>query len=85
MPGDVGFQSCHASTITEINEGSACWPGLEVPQKKILMSESGSVIIQAENGENLLKWQMAFSDDNRRYPCWNPVLYNTGKEYPVIL
>ena len=78
MPGDVGFQSCHASTITEINGDLlvAWFGGTEEgnPDVGIWISHYTSGIwsnpVEAANG---------FRDDNRRYPCWNPVLYNTGK------
>ena len=84
MPGDVGFPSCHASTITEtMRDLLAAWFGGTArrnPDVGIWISHytdgKWSNPVEAANG---------IQHNNKRYPCWNPVLYNTGKEYPVVL
>jgi predicted neuraminidase len=79
QPGDVVFPSCHASTLIEYRNGlMAAWFG-------------GT----AEKNPDVGIWLNHFSDGRwtkpvevangvqtkaKRYPCWNPVLYNTGKE-----
>jgi predicted neuraminidase len=79
QPEDVKFPSCHASTIAEIPEGFiAAWFG-------------GT----AERNPDVVIWVSRFTDgkwsnpaevangireNNKRYPCWNPVLYNSGNE-----
>jgi predicted neuraminidase len=79
QPGDVAFPSCHASTIIEYRNGlMAAWFG-------------GT----AEKNPDVGIWLSHFSDGRwtkpvevangiqtkaKRYPSWNPVLYNSGKE-----
>ncbi len=75
---DVKFPSCHASTIIQTSEGLlAAWFG-------------GT----AERNPDVGIWISRFTDgkwsgpeeaangirDDKRYPCWNPVLFNAGDE-----
>ncbi len=76
---DVPFPSCHASTIIENANGllAAWFGGTEErnPDVGIWISHytSGkwSVPVELANG---------IQHKSKRYPCWNPVLYNTGKQ-----
>lgn len=78
-PGDVVFPGCHASTIIETNKGLlAAWFGGTAernPDVGIWIShfrkESWSAPVEVANG---------IQHRDKRYPCWNPVLYNTGTE-----
>ena len=79
QPEDVSFPSCHASTIIQDGRGlMAAWFG-------------GT----AERNPDVLIWVSRYSKGkwskpvtvasgvqhkDKRYPCWNPVLYNSGKE-----
>ena len=77
--GDVKFPSCHASTIAEIPNGLiAAWFGGTAeknPDVGIWVSRFAdgrwSKPAEAANG---------IRENNKRYPCWNPVLYNSGDE-----
>jgi predicted neuraminidase len=77
--GDVPFPSCHASTIIEIDNGLvAAWFGgtsEKSPDVGIWISEfkegKWTTPIEAANG---------IKSKSKRYPCWNPVLFNTGKK-----
>ena len=55
-------------------------PGLEEQLKKILMSEYGSVILIKGKWTKPVEVANGIQHKDKRYPCWNPVLYNTGKE-----
>ncbi len=76
---DVPFPSCHASTIIENGKGllAAWFGGTEErnPDVGIWISQySGgkwSKPVEVANG---------IQHKNLRYPCWNPVLYNAGKQ-----
>jgi len=77
--GDVPFPSCHASTITE-NAGGllAAWFGgtsEKSPDVGIWTSRfidgKWTIPVEAANG---------IRDKDTRYPCWNPVLFNTGEK-----
>lgn len=76
---DVKFPSCHASTIAEIPGGFiAAWFGGTAernPDVGIWVSrfinDKWSKPYEAANG---------IREGNKRYPCWNPVLYNSGSE-----
>lgn len=78
-PGDVDFPACHASTIAETNSGliAAWFGGTEErnPDVGIWISNFSdgkwSKPIEVANG---------IQTGSKRYPCWNPVLYNTGTE-----
>lgn len=77
--GDVPFPSCHASTIIQNgNSMMAAWFGGTAERDP----DVGIWISSFEKG----KWSKPVEVANgiqhksKRYPCWNPVLYNTGKE-----
>lgn len=78
-PGDVKFPSCHASTIVETKSGliAAWFGGTEErnPDVGIWVSTFNkgkwSKPVEVANG---------IQHKTKRYPCWNPVLYNNGKE-----
>jgi predicted neuraminidase len=79
QPGDVPFPSCHASTITETKDGSiAAWFGGTEERDP----DVGIWVSNIRNG----KWSKPVEVANgiqhktKRYPCWNPVLFNTGKD-----
>jgi predicted neuraminidase len=79
QPGDVSFPSCHASTIIRNENGLlAAWFGGTAEKNP----DVGIWISHCING----KWTKPVEVVNgvqhkdRRYPCWNPVLYNAGKE-----
>jgi predicted neuraminidase len=79
QPGDVAFPSCHASTLIENRGGlTAAWFGGTAERNP----DVGIWISHFNNG----KWSVPIEVVNgiqhkdKRYPCWNPVLYNTGKE-----
>lgn len=79
QPGDVVFPSCHASTIIENGKGLlAAWFGGTAEKSP----DVGIWISHFVNG----KWTKPVEVINgiqhktKRYPCWNPVLYNSGKE-----
>jgi predicted neuraminidase len=79
QPGDVPFPSCHASTIVQNGEElMAAWFGGTAEKDpdvgiwiSILKKGKWSKPIEVANG---------IQKDKKRYPCWNPVLFNTGKE-----
>jgi predicted neuraminidase len=75
---DVKFPSCHASTIAEINGGfiSAWFGGTAEKNPDVSIWVSRYL-----NG----KWSKPAEAANgiragKRYPCWNPVLFNSGDE-----
>jgi predicted neuraminidase len=76
--GDVKFPSCHASTIAEIPDGfiAAWFGGTEErnPDVGIWVSlfKRGKWSAPAEVTTGIR--------NNTRYPCWNPVLFNSGDE-----
>ena len=79
QPGDVVFPSCHASTIIENGKGlMAAWFGGTAEKNP----DVGIWISHFANG----KWTKPVEVVNgiqhktKRYPCWNPVLYNNGKK-----
>ena len=79
QPGDVAFPSCHASTIIEKSDGLlAAWFGGTAEKNR----DVGIWISQFINDEWTTPFEVAngIQNNNKRYPCWNPVLYNTGKE-----
>jgi predicted neuraminidase len=79
QPEDVKFPSCHASTIAEIPGGFiTAWFGGTAeknPDVGIWVSRftdgKWSKPAEAANG---------IRENNKRYPCWNPVLYNSADE-----
>lgn len=79
QPEEVKFPSCHASTIAEIPGGFiAAWFGGTAERNP----DVGILISRYTNG----KWSKpeeaanGIRENNKRYPCWNPVLYNSGDE-----
>jgi predicted neuraminidase len=79
QPGDVPFPSCHASTIIQNGKGlMAAWFGgtrEKDPDVCIWISKysKGKWTKPVEAADGI-------QYKGKRYPCWNPVLYNTGKE-----
>jgi len=79
QPDDVSFPGCHASTICETHNGLlAAWFGGTAENNP----DVGIWISHYNRG----KWSKpaevvnGIQHKSKRYPCWNPVLYNTGKE-----
>lgn len=78
-PEDVSFPGCHASTIIQTKTGLlAAWFGGTAeknPDVCIWISSNTdgkwSKPVQAANG---------IITKEKRYPCWNPVLYNSGEK-----
>jgi predicted neuraminidase len=79
QPEDVQFPSCHASTIIQNGKGlMAAWFGgtrEKDPDVCIWISKysEGKWTKPVEAADGI-------QYKGKRYPCWNPVLYNTGKE-----
>jgi predicted neuraminidase len=79
QPEDVSFPSSHASTIIENGKGLlAAWFGGTAernPDVGIWISHyikgNWSKPVEVVNG---------IQHKTKRYPCWNPVLFNTGNE-----
>jgi predicted neuraminidase len=76
---DVPFPSCHASTIIETGgELMAAWFGGTAERNP----DVGIWISKTENGS----WTKPLEAANgvqykeKRYPCWNPVLFNAGSK-----
>lgn len=79
QPEDVVFPSCHASTVTEIREGLiAAWFGGTAESNP----DVGIWISHFRSGKWTQPVEVAngIQDQTKRYPCWNPVLYNSGKK-----
>jgi predicted neuraminidase len=79
QPDDVRFPSCHASTIAEFPGGLiSAWFGGTAEKNP----DVGIWVSRFVNG----KWSKpaeaanGIREDNKRYPCWNPVLYYSGNE-----
>jgi predicted neuraminidase len=79
QPGDVVYPSCHASTLIENGKGiMAAWFGGTAERNP----DVGIWVSTLQNG----RWTKPVEVVNgiqhktKRYPCWNPVLYNNGKE-----
>jgi predicted neuraminidase len=76
---DVQFPSCHASTIVETDNGLlTAWFGGTAEKNP----DVGIWTSTFKNGKWLVPVEVAngIQHKNLRYPTWNPVLYNTGKE-----
>jgi predicted neuraminidase len=79
QPEDVSFPSCHASTLIENSNGLlSAWFGGTAEKNP----DVGIWISHFINGKWTKPLEVAngIQHKNKRYPCWNPVLYNTGKE-----
>ncbi|OFY74019.1 MAG: sialidase [Bacteroidetes bacterium RBG_19FT_COMBO_42_7] len=79
QPEDVKFPSCHASTIAEISDGLiTAWFGGTAEKSP----DVGIWVGRFTDG----KWSKpaeaanGIRENNKRYPCWNPVLFNSGDE-----
>ena len=80
---DVSFPSCHASTIVETEDGLllAWFAGTNEknPDVGIWVSHFSdghwSVPVEVANG---------VQNKEKRFPTWNPVLFNTGKEIKLF-
>ncbi|HEX2974811.1 MAG TPA: sialidase family protein [Bacteroidales bacterium] len=78
-PEDVPFPSCHASTITETGKGLlAAWFGGTAENRP----DVGIWLSRFENGSwsKPIEVVNGVQHKSKRYPCWNPVLFNTGKQ-----
>lgn len=77
--GDVPFPSCHASTIIEKHDGliAAWFGGTEERDPDV-----GIWISHYSDGKWTKPAEVAngIQHKSKRYPCWNPVLYNAGNE-----
>jgi len=79
QPEDVVFPSCHASTIIETRNGLlAAWFGGTAENNP----DVGIWISHYKNGKWTIPVEVVngIQHKSKRYPCWNPVLYSTGKE-----
>ncbi len=79
QPEDVPFPSCHASTIIETKTGLlAAWFGGTAERNP----DVGIWISHYKKGKWSVPVEVAdgVQHKGKRWPCWNPVLYNTGKE-----
>src|SRR5664280_1799326 len=79
LPGDVPFPSCHASTVTETSKGLlAGWFGGTAEKNP----DVGIWISSFTDGIWTKPVEVAdgIQNDTKRFPCWNPVLYNSGKK-----
>ncbi len=75
--GDITAPSCHASSIISISNGllAAWFAGTEEGNKDV-----GIWISRYSEGKWSKPAEVANGIQNKlwRYPCWNPVLYNSG-------
>jgi predicted neuraminidase len=79
LPADVSFPGCHASTLTETRNGLlAAWFGGTAEKNP----DVGIWVSHFKNGKWSKPEEVAdgVQYKTKRYPCWNPVLFNTGKE-----
>lgn len=77
--GDISAPSCHASTIVQTGDGllAAWFGGSEEGSKDV-----GIWISRYSDGKWTRPVEVANGIQNKlwRYPCWNPVLYNSGSK-----
>lgn len=76
---DVPFPSCHASTIIQDdNELMTAWFGGTAERNP----DVGIWISKTEKGKWTKPVEVAdgIQYKGKRYPCWNPVLYNAGSK-----
>jgi len=79
QPADVPFPSCHASTIIQNGKGlMAAWFGGTAERDP----DVGIWISCYSKGNWSKPEEIANGIQHRdkRYPCWNPVLFNSGKK-----
>jgi predicted neuraminidase len=79
QPEDVPFPSCHASTIIQNGKGlMAAWFGGTAEKNP----DVGIWISKYLKGKWTKPVEVAdgVQHKDKRYPCWNPVLFDTGKE-----
>ncbi|HBE41991.1 MAG TPA: sialidase [Bacteroidales bacterium] len=79
QPADVPFPSCHASTIIGNGKGlMAAWFGGTAERNP----DVGIWVSRYEKGKWSIPVEVAdgVQHKEKRYPCWNPVLFNTGNE-----
>lgn len=78
QPADVPFPSCHASTLIQNGKGlmAAWFGGTEERDPDV-----GIWTSSFEKGRWTRPVELAngIQHKRKRYPCWNPVLFNTGK------
>ena len=74
------FKQCHASTIVELSSGKlmAAWFGGDHERARnvviwISLLQNGKWSAPKEVGDGVM-------NDTLRYPCWNPVLFKSGRE-----
>ncbi len=83
QPDDVSFRSCHASTITETDEGlMVAWFGGTHEKHK----DVGIWVSKYINGNWTKPVEVAngVQHKDKRYPCWNPVLFSNGDEIKLF-
>jgi predicted neuraminidase len=76
---DVPFPSCHASTLVETSNGLlVAWFGGTAEKNP----DVGIWISHLKEARWTKPVELAdgIQHKSKRYPCWNPVLYNTGKD-----
>lgn len=76
-PGEVPFPSCHASTIIQNGKGLlAAWFGGTAERNP----DVGIWVSSYKKGKWSTPAEVAngIQHKDKRYPCWNPVLYNSG-------
>jgi len=79
QPKDVPFPSCHASTIIQNGKGlMAAWFGGTAERNP----DVGIWVSRYEEGKWSKPAEVAdgIQHKGKRFPCWNPVLFNTGDE-----
>jgi predicted neuraminidase len=79
QPEDVPYPSCHASTIIQNGKGLlAAWFGGTAEKNP----DVGIWISSFAKGKWSKPVEVAdgIQHKNKRYPCWNPVLYNSRNE-----
>lgn len=78
------FPSCHASTIVETSRGLvAAWFGGSAEGKPDV-----GIWVSSHNGAGWSapkQWADGVQHDQLRYPCWNPVLYQSPGDGPLLL
>lgn len=79
QPSDVPFPSCHASTIIQTKTGLLCaWFGGTAERNP----DVGIWISHFAGGKWTKPVEVAngIQHKTKRYPAWNPVLFNNGKD-----